>query len=196
MVIDFVRSNWLDLGLLLVGFFAFVVYLLQKRDEKKAAATKVILQIDHIENIISELKSKHSLDNITIYKIPIILENDRWEECGYLLYRNISGCDIKLVDDFFSCAAELEKSRAAICHSMLVAWEHKDAEVQAKIAESINCNDGERKKVEDSISLFESCDHIFTGGLPIKIIENNLSNIRYLSGTTAYKKLQKISYRK
>ena len=48
-IITFLKENWLNLALVVVGASAIIVYLLQKRSEERAAATKVILQIDQIE---------------------------------------------------------------------------------------------------------------------------------------------------
>ena len=52
-IITFLKENWLNLALVVVGASAIIVYLLQKRSEERAAATKVILQIDQIEKNIA-----------------------------------------------------------------------------------------------------------------------------------------------
>lgn len=195
-VVDYLINNWINLALVVVGASAFITYLLQNRNEKKSAATKVLLQIDQIEKTVMALKSKRQIDNIAVYKTPVILEHSSWEEYGYQFYGKMGRDDIKLIDDFFSCAAELEKSRAAICHSLTIAWEHKDAELQARIAE---ISFSKEKIGEDDIasfSPFESCSHIFTPDISIDILLSYINRYRALSGTTAYERLKKISYRK
>ena len=195
-LIVFLKNNWLNLALVIVGASAIIVYLLQKRSEKKAAATKVLLQIDQIEKNIMFLKSKHQITNVSVYKTPIILEHSSWEECGYYFYRSMGRDDIKLIDDFFACAAELEKSRSAICRSLMTAWEHKDAELQAAIAGIILQNNKVNEEIISFISSFNPRSDIFTANLPIEILLDNLNNFRALSGSTAYTKLQKLSYRR
>ena len=56
-MIEFIKNNWLNLLLVLVGASAIFVYALQKVNEKKAAATKVLLQVDQIEKTIATLKT-------------------------------------------------------------------------------------------------------------------------------------------
>ena len=195
-MIEFIKNNWLNLLLVLVGASAIFVYALQKVNEKKAAATKVLLQVDQIEKTIATLKTIKEIDNVSIYKIPMILLHNSWEECGYQFYGSMGRDDIRLIDEFFSCAAELEKSRAAICHAIAVAWEHKDAELQAKIAELIS----EKRDIEAELapfcSSFYNRSDVFTARLPLEILLTNLNGFKSLSGTTAYKRLQEISYRK
>ena len=178
-IITFLKENWLNLALVVVG-------------------AKVILQIDQIEKNIAALKAKRSLDNISVYKIPAILEHSSWEECGYQFYKSMGRDDIRLIDDFFACAAELEKSRFAICNSLEIAWKHKDAELQARIAEILlrKENNGYNDDINTFISLFNPRPDIFTANLPIDILIENLNKFQVLSGTTAYKSLQNISYRK
>ena len=197
-IITFLKENWLNLALVVVGASAIIVYLLQKRSEERSAATKVILQIDQIEKNIAALKAKRSLDNISVYKTPAILEHSSWEECGYQFYKSMGRDDIRLIDDFFACAAELEKSRFAICNSLEIAWKHKDAELQARIAEILlrKENNGYNDDINTFISLFNPRPDIFTANLPIDILIENLNKFQVLSGTTAYKSLQNISYRK
>lgn len=135
---------------------------------------------------------------ISVYKIPAILEHSSWEECGYQFYKSMGRDDIRLIDDFFACAAELEKSRFAICNSLEIAWKHKDAELQARIAEILlrKENNGYNDDINTFISLFNPRPDIFTANLPIDILIENLNKFQVLSGTTAYKSLQNISYRK
>ena len=197
-IITFLKENWLNLALVVVGASAIIVYLLQKRSEERAAATKVILQIDQIEKNIAVLKAKRLLDNISVYKTPAILEHNSWEECGYQFYKSMGRDDIRLIDDFFACATELEKSRFAICNSLEIAWKHKDAELQARIAEILlrKENNSYNDDINTFMSLFNPRPDIFTANLPIDILIENLNKFRVLSGTTAYKSLQNISYRK
>ena len=197
-IITFLKENWLNLALVVVGASAIIVYLLQKRSEERAAATKVILQIDQIEKNIAVLKAKRLLDNISVYKAPAILEHNSWEECGYQFYKSMGRDDIRLIDDFFACATELEKSRFAICKSLEVAWKHKDAELQARIAEILlrKENNSYNDDINTFMSLFNPRPDIFIANLTIDILIENLNKFRVLSGTTAYKSLQNISYRK
>lgn len=195
-MVEILCNNWLDILLVLVGTSAIVVYILQKQSERKAAATKVLLQIDQIEKSVTALKSTRPIDNIAVYKAPVLLEHNSWEECGYQFYKHLQRDDIRLIDDFFVCAAELEKSRVAICRSLSVAWEHKDAELQKRIAEIVRNSENISEDIDSFKQSFNPCAELFTADIPIDILLINLKNYRTLSGTTAYKRLQRLSYRK
>ena len=83
-VLEFI-NNWSNLGLIIVGTFALVVYILQKRDQIKTAATLLKSQIDDIERIVKDLRNYDRLENATIYNLPVILPANYWEE--YRRYR-------------------------------------------------------------------------------------------------------------
>ena len=195
-MLAFLKENWLNLALVLVGASAFMIYVLQKQNEKRAAATKVLLQIDKIEAAVIKLKSNYQITNIAVYKIPVILEYNSWLECGYQFYRSMGRDDINIIDNFFACAAELEKSRLAICHSLAIAWEHKDAELQMAISNITQKKENIDGDIKSFIASFNPRSEIFTANLPIEVLASNLTRFQMLSGTTAYKKLQKISYRR
>lgn len=57
-------------------------------------------------------------------------------------------------------------------------------------------NNGYNDDINTFISLFNPRPDIFTANLPIDILIENLNKFQVLSGTTAYKSLQNISYRK
>ena len=192
----FLKRNWLNLLLVIVGASALLVYLLQKKNEKRAAATKVLLQIDQIEKNVMALKSNREIDNLVVYKIPAILAHSSWAECGYQFYGSMEREDIKLIDDFFACAAELEKSRVAICQSLTTAWGDKDAELQARIADFAVKKENVDENIDAFIAAFNSKPQIFTAKLPTEILLTNINSFQTLSGTTAYKRLQRISYRR
>ena len=95
----------------------------------------------------------------------------------------------------FRSAEEIEKFRRAICHELVVAWEHKDYILQEHIAEIMSLTEEQRvKALEEFNDQFESNPKIFSPNLPITILVSNLSQFRYLLGTSAYEKLRKISY--
>ena len=56
-----------------VGCFAFGVYFKQKRDDKRAAANMILLEIRHIEKSVKEVKN--ALKNKQIISISFSLVN-------------------------------------------------------------------------------------------------------------------------
>ena len=74
----FIRDNWSDLLLAIVGLSALIVYYFQNRDVKCSAATLIVGQIKSIEQNISALKSEHQLNNIAVYNSKAV---DFAQEC-------------------------------------------------------------------------------------------------------------------
>lgn len=192
----FLYENWLNIALVLVGATGLVVYLLQQKHKRCAAATKVVLQIDQIEATVNELKGYETLNNEIVYKAKRILDYNSWKEDGYLFYQYLDYDDINLIESFFACAEELEKSRCAICRAMENAWEHKDRVFQNTVGEYARNKETFAQNCAEFRKALDFYAEIFTPGLPISILMQNLKNFRNLSGTTAYKRLKKLSYKK
>ena len=64
---------------LIVGCFAFGVYFKQKRDDKRAAANMILLEIRHIEKSVKEVKNALKNDNLNTVEDDIIRE-DVWSK--------------------------------------------------------------------------------------------------------------------
>ena len=182
--------------IMVAGFSAIIIYKVQKRDKIKTAATILISQIDAIESIIKDLRSTNPLTNEIIYKSKVILDRNYWSESKYLLFKKLGTDNVRLIEEFYAHAEDIEKSREAICHELISAWEHKDFILQKFIADYSTYPDEQRSKsLQDLSKNFEASSKVFSPSLPISILVNNLSQFNYLLGTTAYKKLSNISYR-
>ena len=182
--------------IMVAGFSAIIIYKVQKRDKIKTAATILISQIDAIESIIKDLRSTNPLTNEIIYKSKVILDRNYWSESKYLLFKKLGTDNVRLIEEFYAHAEDIEKSREAICHELISAWEHKDFILQKFIADCSTYSDERRSKsLQDLSKNFEASSKVFSPSLPISILVNNLSQFNYLLGTTAYKKLSSISYR-
>ena len=54
-IYNFFINNWVNMGMILVGCVAIIVYKMQKADEKKNAAILVVTQIDDLKNKITDI---------------------------------------------------------------------------------------------------------------------------------------------
>lgn len=188
-------NYWSDVFLIAVGLSALIVYKIQKRDQKRAAASLLKSQIDSIEGIVKELKGEEQLSNVIVYKTPVIISRNYWEESKHLLIKELGIDGARLLEEFYRQAEQLEKSRAAICHALTNAWEHKDLIIQEKyFAISEEADTAKKQQISDNINNFKNISDVFTADLPIVIMFNNLRNFRLLTGTTIYNKLSSISY--
>lgn len=193
-VLEFI-NNWSNLGLIIVGTFALVVYILQKRDQIKTAATLLKSQIDEIERIVKDLRKYDRLENATIYNLPVILPANYWEEYRHLVVKKVGTDGCNILSEFYRQAEQLEKSRVAICNRLSTAWEHKDMIMQEKLFEiSGNISQEERDNIENNLANYINCNDIFNPKIPIDILFTNLRNFRLISDSITYNTLKKLSF--
>ncbi len=182
-------------GLIMVtGFSAIGLYLYQKRVEKRTAATLVLTQIDNIQENIKKLRENPKLDEVTVFKSKQILARNHWEENRHILSKRLGERNVRLIEDFYSLAEELERAQKAIIYEITTTWENKDYIYQEKVLEEIY-NDHNFNVLKDSpLDLFGRFGHGFSAAIPLNMVYENLARYKSLSGTVAYDKLWKISY--
>lgn len=194
----FIRDNWSDLLLAIVGLSALIVYYFQNRDVKCSAATLIVGQIKSIEQNISALKSEHQLNNIAVYNSKSILKENHWEQYKHLFVKNLSSEEYELLQRFFDLATRIEHERSEIISSIELAWNHKSNIEQQRICDlivdNIDCKDKLENEINRFLISYRDNDVVFTSNLAINGLIKNLNNAFFMSGTTAYKRLQKYSY--
>ena len=197
-VLEVLLNRIVDILLIIVGLSGFFIYYFQKNDQKRTAATLIKNQIDSIESVVKDLRDKGSLDNITVYKSKVILNRNYWEEYKYLLSKKMGSNDIKLIEDFYEKAERIEKSRESICSELTTAWVHKDQILQEKFYYSAKerIENKDNSVEENVITKYNESNRMFMPQLPIDLLSQSVLNFRFLSGTTAYEKLNKWSYDK
>ena len=79
MVLEFLAKNWVNLGLVIVGSFAMIIYGLQERKKRIEAASLIVLQIKEIQENLRMLSTyirDNKLDFGDFYEsLPLITEN-------------------------------------------------------------------------------------------------------------------------
>jgi len=208
-MLRFIENNWLDMLLVIVGLSAFGVYFWQKNDEKRIAATLIKEQIDIIEERVLYLKNDHQLGNISVYHSKIILQENLWERYKHLLVKKLQKSDVEIIQKFFDCAEQIEHARSDIVHTINHSWEHKSQiehqiigeVVQTEIEKQLHDKDREKAKIEIDLKKIEAfrqfyrpLDLVFTPDISIKALIKYLNDFSLLSGTTAYRIIQSLSY--
>lgn len=90
--------------LVIAGFSAVGIYLSQKKDEKKSAATLVVMQIDSLKNKlpeITELISNNKINETGIYETLDILDDNQWNKYKHLFVGSIDITSLKIIDNFY-----------------------------------------------------------------------------------------------
>ena len=203
-VFTFIR-DWADVFLIAVGLSAMIVYIFQKRDKKRSAATLILGQIDSIEEKIGILKNGHQLNNVVVYHSKTIISENTWEKYKHLFAKELSQSEHRMIQNFFDTAEQLERTRADIVMVNKNAWADKSSVEHQIIGEMIK-NDvittsmPNEMRSSKEMTLFQDrykpLDLVFTPDIAINSFVNNLNNFTMLSGTTAYEKIQHYSFSK
>lgn len=190
---SWIGKNILDIALVFVGASAFITYKLQVKKEQKTAATLVVKQIQDIESIIKPLKSAKQLNGEMIYRCKQIITKNYWNEYRHFLLKDMKDSYLSKIEEFYSNAEELEKSRASICNELSNTFNNKELVFQLKIAEEI-ISSGKYDCENSPMETYYKCKSTFLSGLPFEYMESNLRQFENLSETEAYRSLRKLSY--
>ena len=197
-------KNIIDIALVIVGTSAFITYFLQKKNEKKVAATLILNQIDSIERAVYRLKENYHhnekiLNDQTVYLSNELEFSGAWDKYQHLIVKKMSQSECELMQRFFESACQIEKARADIVFSFKVGWECK------ALALSLMINKYRDPQFDNSESnadillneyiLNTANTPQFTPQIAYNALYAELDNYMNLSGTTAYEKLQKMSFR-
>lgn len=195
-MLDFLATNWADLLLVLVGFSACIVYIWQGRDTRKVAATLVKEQIDSIERNVALLKNDAHLGNFSIYRSkPILIEN-HWEKHKHLLVKQVSHSEMETVQRFFDAAAQLESARTDIIKMLTKYWE-TEAQIFCYFTALQIVKQRRGKVIHECKNFIERYERNSIEKIQdniVGVLTESLQNFVFVSGTTAYEKIRKLSY--
>ena len=135
---SWIGKNILDIALVFVGASAFITYKLQVKKEQKTAATLVVKQIQDIESIIKPLKSAKQLNGEMIYRCKQIITKNYWNEYRHFLLKDMKDSYLSKIEEFYSNAEELEKSRASICNELSNTFNNKASSSSDKTSISLS----------------------------------------------------------
>lgn len=196
-MILFLQNYWSDLLLSIVGLSAFVVYFIQKRDKKRAAATLILGQIDSIEKRVVKLKEDNQLGNPSVYNTQAIIKENMWEQYKHLFVKELSSPEYEIVQRFFDYAEQIERTRVEIVGTITTAWKDKSL-VEHQIIGNLVVSHIENwpQHIQEFQDTYRPMDLVFTPDIAIKSLTRSLSNFDMLTGSTAYQKIQKFSFKK
>ncbi|MBR2335368.1 MAG: hypothetical protein IKA62_03995 [Clostridia bacterium] len=193
------RVNWLDVSLIIVGASAFFTYYCEIKRKRKTAATIIINQIKEIDEAILQLQKAEALNTTVIYKSKAIMSENYWTKYRHLLIRKLSPVQISTIEVFYSQAEEIEKSRLSVCNEILATFNNKELVYQLKVAEEIINTGGFAGKKSPLYEYYKS-RATYISKLPMSYLTDNLRTFRRLvdtpDGIDIYKKLKKLSYLK
>ncbi len=185
---EFFNSNLFNaLVTLIVGLIAFVLYYLKVRDNKQTVAKIIWLEIKATEERVDDIK-RNSLTNNT----KPILRNNSWLEKQHFIIRYFDSDEIKLLTDFYNTTENIESLRQQIINSHIETMNSKAAAVQNELMAMITKNI-DFEQIEKFSHNYNKLGHVFIPGEPVRLVEIELNNIRYITGTSAGTKLKQLS---
>lgn len=174
----------------IVGTVALVIYWLTKRNEKRNAATIILMDIRHAENVVLSILEKGSIDTL----IKNIIVDNNWEKYKHLFALNFSQDDFSAFNRFFGACVEISEARSRmldVFNSGLVAKAEIIQELLLKI-ENPSSDEGQKKR-QDIINHACSESYNFDPDDPKTRIFRGMQLMGRLSNTVAFEKLKKIS---
>lgn len=175
---------------LLVGGIALIVYWLTKRNEKRNAATIILMDVRHAEQVVLSILEKGAVD--TFLK-NIITENN-WNKYKHLFASDFSQDDFSSFNRFFdSCIemSEARKSMLAIFNGALIA---KAEYVQHLLLDIDNPSSQQGKDTRQLIITKANQENfVFDPDDPKGRILRSLQLMGRLSNTVAFEKLRKVA---
>ena len=203
-VVVWIWGNIFDIALVAVGASAFVTYFLQQKNQRKAAATLILDQIDSIEKTVHNLKEDYHHNNKTLDDDSVYLANEiaykgAWDEYQYLMVKKLSQSELSIIQRFFESAYQIEKARADIVHCFKLGWNNKSMVTYLKYGQfmdpTFKNNDKTLEELMADYLEKTANTHSFSPHIAYKALYAELDNYAKLSGTTAYEKLHKMSFR-
>ncbi|MBC3927267.1 hypothetical protein [Undibacterium sp. CY21W] len=173
----------------IVGLIAFVVYWLTKRAEKRNAATIVVMDIRHAEQVVLTILEKQVVDrNLK----EILLENN-WAKYKHLFASDFSQDDFAAFNRFFVACTEIADARKRILDIFYSNLTAKASVVQQKLFEIDNLSSPEGQASKHQlINTINSEDFVFEPEEPRARILSSLQLMGRLSNTIAFEKLKKL----
>jgi len=130
-----VIQNFSALVTLIVGSFAYIVYKLQKKDEKIKAARIVLSEIRNAERVVDDLRA--NLSSHKVGELPSALPSNSWEEYSYIFARDFDQDELELINSFYSLCKQVQTFAEKDNNFFWVTTEERAKVVQQKLAETV-----------------------------------------------------------
>lgn len=171
-----------------VGLAAYVVYWQTKRNEKKNAATIVIMDIRHAEQVVLSILEKGMIDK----SIKNILYENNWDKYKHLFASHFSYDDFAAFNRFFDSCVEIADARKRMGEVFYANINAKASIAQQRIfgIDNLSAPEGQTKK-QQVIAEINGEKFVFDPEEPKARILQSLQLMGRLSNTVAFEKLKK-----
>lgn len=112
---EFLKENFLDILLVLVGLTAFIVYFLQEREKRREAAALIYLQINEIQKGIEEISSyiiEGQLNATAFYESLPLIEENYWSKYKHYFVNRIDEKSFESINKLYKYALEIQDQQS------------------------------------------------------------------------------------
>ena len=113
-IISFLSKNWVNLGLVIVGSFAMVIYGLQEHKKKIEAASLVKIQIDELEERLREISTyivEKEINESAFYESLPLMEENYWNKYKHYFVRKMDHKSFSDINLLYSYASEIQEQQ-------------------------------------------------------------------------------------
>lgn len=193
---NFIDSNLLQtITILVVGVFVFIIYKANIREERKRAATILIMEIRGIEKALEKLREVLRID---VYSsIPIIKENS-WEKFKFLFIQYLDQDEYSLISEFYSIACRIEEERSILIRQIIMSFETKCRAMHESFVDVAEHKPELKPQefLDETVKIAEKVvlnTPPYQSLMPIKLIEKLIKNIKYIATSSAGSKIKKFA---
>jgi len=173
---------------LIVGLVAFVIYWLTKRTEKRNAATIVVMDIRHAEQVVESILER-GIDK----SLKSILHENNWAKYKHLFASDFSYDDFAAFNRFFDACVEIADAKRRMMEVFYANLTSKASIAQEKIfsIENLSTPEGQARK-QQVTSEIDSEIFVFDPYEPKARVRQSLELMGRLSNSVAFEKLKRV----
>ncbi len=187
----FDSNSFSGLATILTGLVAYIIFRLQKREERLKAARIILMEIEDCESLFNTIKQNGILNLSEIRQLPI---SDSWNKYKYIFAKKLKNSDLKLIDNFYNTCFLINKELNE-AYSLPDFWREKGrivAEKHASFSESSK-DKKEYEEMKEKIKLFEEDSYWWQPFEPSKKIIERIKSIQYITTTPTGDRLKEIA---
>ena len=194
MTNDIIGSIISSVVTLIVGCVAYFVYRQQKRDEKRNAATIIVMDVRQAEQVVFSILEKGLDTGVDATSLKPIISENNWTRYKHLFVSDLSYDDFAAFNRFFDSCIIINEARGRMVDLLDATLRAKASIVQEKIFEIENLSTPEgQEKRQKIIEEINKDSHSFSPKEPQDRIIKSLELMGRLSNTMAFEKLRKRS---
>ncbi|MHA7966722.1 hypothetical protein ACX93W_21660 [Paenibacillus sp. CAU 1782] len=193
-IIQFFDSNFFQTFIILiVGLFAFISYKVVKNDERRNAASIVLMEIRSIEDELNRLKDAKDL-----YATRPVISSNEWKTYKHILISELDYDEYTSIENLYRMASNIEQERQLYREHIEITIKEKARAFQEHASLiATQLWDKEKREYDERINkvaaLFFPTTPEFKGRFPKELLEKLLNDYYPVTTTTAGQKIKFIA---